>query len=293
MELTQLIYFRIAAYHQNFSRAAEDLNITQPALSSVINRLEAELGVTLFDRRGRSIYLNENGKVFLEKANHILGEIDDAKHELNKNAGIRDTSISLAVSSSQYLFGMHTFMNQHPEYKWNLSVEGNDAIIPKLDMRKIDFAITSPGIYGINYTSILLLHDTFKLAVHKDNPLSKKKTISLNDVTNERFIMLARNSSFQKQVDRIFNDYDISPNYVIECDHLLRRELINSNAGITIASHSAAFRHLFNEDIRFIDIKEISTYSRDIVLVYLKDKYLNEATKLFINFIKEKFNKST
>ena len=69
MELTQLRYFQVAAYYEHISRAAAELNISQPALSTMISRLERELGVSLFDHNGRSIVLNQNGKRFLKRVN--------------------------------------------------------------------------------------------------------------------------------------------------------------------------------------------------------------------------------
>lgn len=290
MELTQLRYFQVAAYYQHISRAAEELNVSQPALSSMISRLERELGVSLFDHRGRSIYLNRNGQQFLIYVNRILSEVNNAKAVLQDIARVGDNSISLAVTSSQFLFGMHTFTQKHPEYKWNLSIDNNESIAQKLDMDKIDFAIISPGIYGPEYESSLLLHDTFKLAVHKDHPLARKKFVTFQDLQGERFIALTRSSSFQKIIDNMLTDHGISPHYVIECDHLLRRELINANVGVTIASRSAVFRHLFSDEICFLDIDGADNYYRDIVLVYRKLRHQSHASRAFIEYIKKKFS---
>ena len=284
-------YFQVTAYRQHITRAAEELNISQPALSMMISRLEKELGVRLFERRGRSVYLNENGRQFLEYTNRILSEVNNAKSALQDIAKLSKNSISLAVTSSQFLFGIHTFIKKYPDYKWNLSIDNNESIIQKLDTGKIDLAITCPGIYGAEYESTLLLHDTFKLAVHKDHPLAQKKIVDFNDLRDERFIALTRSSPFQKIIDGMLVDHGISPHYVIECDHLLRRELINANAGITIASHSAVFRHLFSDEICFLDIAEANNYFRDIVLVYRKTRYLNHASCNFIEYIKKRFNK--
>ena len=165
MELTQLRYFQTAAYYQHISRAAEELNISQPALSTMISRLEKELGVPLFDHNGRSIILNQNGQRFLQRVNHILMEVENSKRELQDIADEGDNSISLAVSSSQFLQGMHAFMYQHPNYKWNQRVAENKEIAALLNRGQIDLAVTPPGIYGEVFESTLLLRDIFKLAV--------------------------------------------------------------------------------------------------------------------------------
>ena len=289
MELTQLRYFQTAAYYQHISRAAEELNISQPALSTMISRLEKELGVPLFDHNGRSIILNQNGQRFLQRVNHILMEVENSKRELQDIADEGDNSISLAISSSQFLQGMHAFMYQHPNYKWNQRVAENKEIAALLNRGQIDLAVTSPGIYGEVFESTLLLRDIFKLAVHKDNPLAQRKSVRLEELTDQRFIMLLKGLPFRTQTDRIFADLGITPHYIMECDHLLRRELINANAGVTIASQSASFRHLFSENIRFLDIEDVY-HTRDIVMVHRKGRYLNRASRQFADFLKQKFS---
>lgn len=289
MELIQLRYFQVAAYYQHISKAAEELNISQPALSTMISRLENELGIKLFDHIGRSVILNKNGKIFLNHVNNILTEIKDAKLELQDLSKQSEQTISLAVSSSQFLQGMHVFMYRYPNYKWNQLVTSNQEIIKLLKHGEIDLAVVSPGIYDDDLESILLAHDAFKLAVHKDNPISKLTSVNLRDLANEPFIMLLKDQPFRKQVDNIFDSLGITPHNIMECDHLLRRELINSNAGITIASHSASFRHLYSNDIRFLKIEDVHQ-TRDIVLVSRKGKYKSKAAKQFEIFLMQKFN---
>lgn len=291
MEITQLRYFQIVAEYQHISRAAEELNISQPALSTMISRLENELGVQLFDRQGRSIVLNKNGEFFLQRVNEILLALDDCKRELKDLAKQIDNSISIAVTSSQFLQGMHSFMDTHKDYKWNQRVAEVAEVKRLLNTGQCDFAVTSPGLYGSEYESILLLRDTFKLAVHKDHPLAKKKSIRLEDALDERFIMLLQGLPFRLQTDAVFAELGVQPHYVIECDHLLRKELINANAGVTIASESASFRHLYSDDIVFLDIEGLQQ-TREIVLSYRKGHYLSRADREFKDYLINRFKKA-
>ena len=87
MDLLQLRYFQVVARHQHVSRAATELRVAQPALSRAIARLEAEVGVPLFDRRGRRIRLNRFGAMFLARAGRALGELEQGQHELRDAAG--------------------------------------------------------------------------------------------------------------------------------------------------------------------------------------------------------------
>ncbi len=288
MEITQLRYFQIVAEYQHITRAAEHLNISQPALSAMISRLENELGVQLFDHKGRSIILNENGQLFLQRVNHILLELDDCKQELREMAKQYEKSISIAVTSPQFLQGMHVFMDRHPDYKWNQKVAEIPEIKTFLNTGQCTIAVTSPGIFGEEYESVILLRDEFKIAMHKSHPLAGQKKVSLKDIEDERFILLHKGVPFRVQTDSVFAELNYQPRYVIECDRLLRQELVNANAGITIASKSAAFRHLFSDDVVYLDIEGV-TQTRDIVFSYRKGRHLSPAYRQFRDFLIDKF----
>ena len=98
MELLQLKYFQILAEYQHMAHAAEALNIAQPTLSKSISRLEFDLGVKLFDRRGRNIQLNECGATFLQHVNNIFYQLDEGMQELNAISQIQQRNISLALN---------------------------------------------------------------------------------------------------------------------------------------------------------------------------------------------------
>ncbi|MBQ6196688.1 MAG: LysR family transcriptional regulator [Lachnospiraceae bacterium] len=288
MEITQLRYFQVVAEYQHITRAAEHLNISQPALSAMISRLENELDVQLFDHKGRSIVLNENGQFFLKRVNHILLELDDCKHELREMAEQYEKTISIAVTSPQFLQDMYVFMAKHPDYKWNQKMAEVSEIKKMLNTGQSIIAVTSPGIYGEEYESILLLRDNFKLALHRDHPLARLDTIRLSDIADERFILLHQGVPFRNQTDAVFTEMDFHPRYVIECDRLLRRELVNANAGITLASRSSEFRHLFSDEVVFREIDGL-TQSREIVYSYRKGRHLTRAYREFLDFLFDKF----
>src|ERR671935_1288427 len=88
MDLLQLHYFRTVARLEHVTRAAEELRVAQPALSRTIARLEAELGVPLFDRLGRRLALNRFGAAFLVRVDRALGELEEARRELQDSAGL-------------------------------------------------------------------------------------------------------------------------------------------------------------------------------------------------------------
>lgn len=284
MELTQLYYFKVVANNQHISKSADELNVSQPAISSLIMRLENELGVKLFDRKNRAIYLNQYGKVFLKYVNSILLQVENAKLELNEMAQQHDNTISIAVTSPQFLQGMETFIRDNTQMKWKQSVYEISEIAQLLYSGEIDLAITSPGIIGEDLVSDILLRDEFMIAVHPHHPLSNKKSISIEELSNEKFILLQKGLPFRAQIDNLFQKLGFIPNIIMECDHYMRREMLNANIGVTVASSSAQFRKLYDPAIRFLHI-EGARNTREIVLTRRKNKFITSAAKTFSQYL--------
>lgn len=286
MELLQLRYFQVVAINQHITQSAAQLHVSQPAISTVIARLEQELGAPLFNRSGRTIVLNEYGKVFLDHVNKILLEVDNAKKEIKELKQNEDRTITLSVTSPQFLQGIDSFMIAHPEIRWQQSVRKVPEIIQLLESGQIDLCITSPPIVGPNIETTILLRDRFMLAVHPDHHLAKEKSVSLSAVANERFITLQNGLPFREQTDQLFAQMGLTQNIVMECDHYLRREFLKNNAGVTLASRSAQFRHLYDSKIVFIPLNDVKA-TRDIALSRLKGKYITRASKDFCVFLQD------
>ena len=285
MELSQLRYFQVVAHNQHITRSAEQLNVSQPAISTVIARLEQEMGVALFERSGRSIALNDYGRAFLRRVNRILLEVDNAKEEIREMVHEGDHVIKLSVTSPQLLQGIKEFMECTPKAKWHQSVEVFPEIISLLLNGQVDVVISSPGFYHPDVDSTVLLHDRFMVAVHPDHPLARQESATLWDLEHEKFVALQKGFPFRTQTDQLFANLGIRPNIVMECDHYLRRELLNANAGITVSSYSAKLRKLYDSKIVFLPI-EGGIHTRDIVLSTLKGKFLAETTHQFCEFMK-------
>ena len=103
MELLQLKYFSVAAAQEHITKAAEILHIAQPALTQSIKRLEEELGVKLFDRRGRNIVLNKTGQIFYKRITPILADLENIPDEIRELAGIFRRTIHMNVVAASAL----------------------------------------------------------------------------------------------------------------------------------------------------------------------------------------------
>ena len=116
MELMQLRYFVTVAQLQHLTRAAEQLRISQPALSKAISRLEEELGTELFDRSTNRIALNSSGRLYLQYVSQALSMLDSGETALQCQAGVVSGSVSIMTSCSGILQpAIRTFLTDNRE----------------------------------------------------------------------------------------------------------------------------------------------------------------------------------
>lgn len=176
MDINTLKAFVAVAETSSFSLAAERIYLTQPAVSKRIAALEAELGVKLFDRMGKTTTLNEAGSKLLPRANHILREMEDIQRSISNLAG--DVGGVLKMGTSHHI-GLHRlpsvlrrFRQEHPKVQLDIRFLGSEAACHAVAQGKLELGIvTLPTERTPNLNLIRIWHDSLNLVVSRDHPL--------------------------------------------------------------------------------------------------------------------------
>lgn len=188
MELLQLYYFERIAKYQSMSKAAEELHVSQPSLSSCISRLETELGARLFDRNGRKLVLNSYGRYFLNMAQQILDLVNECKMPMNENDRMETIKIGFMNYNDRMFSILSEFSRDNPDI--SLNIYGSTLSEP-FAYSAYDF------IVGRSYEMVAAFpHEItiepldYYVIVPKSHPLSRKNTIRLEELKNESFCFL-------------------------------------------------------------------------------------------------------
>jgi DNA-binding transcriptional LysR family regulator len=285
MELLHLKYFQVVAIHEHMTRAAEELHITQPALSIMISRLEAELGVPLFKRENRGIKLNEFGKAYLKHVNRIFTEMSNAEKELQEIAEYKDHHIVLATTSSRFASGLCThFLKSYPKTNFHLFKETAIQKIKQfITAGDIDFCISAPPIDGSEFQCIPLLDDELFIGVPRNHRYANRTSIKLIEVAEDPFINETIGYSFREITESFCKLAGFTPNVVFEGDRQLMQEFIQTGCGIGWIPKSAIKNYNLNT-LTILRIEEPRCY-RQISISWYKDKYLSEFAQLFLQFV--------
>ncbi|WP_442916695.1 LysR family transcriptional regulator [Lutispora sp.] len=289
MELSQLKYFEVVAKHEHITRAAEELHIAQPSLSKAISRLEAELGVELFDRQGRNIRLNSFGRVFLKRVGKIFLELENGRQELADMSGLEQGRISLAWTSTLLLPRvLEGFLSIYPNVSFKQIVATTLEMKNQMEEGILDLCISSPSVEGPGIVSIPLLTEEIFLAVPRNHRLAKHESIDLRDAAGEPFISTKQGYGFRDIMDGFCKEAGFTPNIVFEGE--VASTLINLvNAGLGVAFMPSPHKREYSVPLPKLLHISNPECRRTISLSYLEGHYLSKAARQFCQYIIDYF----
>lgn len=289
IELLQLEYFRTVAKHEHMTRAADELHIAQPSLSKTIARLEADLGVCLFERYGRQIRLNQYGKVFLRRVERMFLELEDGKRELLDLAGNKNLQVSIALNAFSMPEPFKEYLAAHSHVHFRQTIGTIAEMQQKLENGDIDFSISVPPIQGQNIECIPLITKEIFLIVPQEHRLAGCQSIDLKEVADESFISLKEGYGIRDLTEKYCRQAGFIPNIVFEGDIAASLvDLVNSGLGILMAP---TFKGIdLPQKPVFLRIKE-PICNLTIGLSLLRGHYLSQVAIELKDHIIDYFNK--
>ncbi len=284
MELRQLEYFQMASRLKNLTRAAQRLRVSQPNITVAIKKLEAELGVQLFDRSQKQLSLTPEGKVFLKRIELALRNIEDAVLELNDYKQLQKGTIKIGIPPMMgaYLFPkvFSDFRRIHPHLDVLLYEEGSLTIREKLESDELDFGIIIVPEKTPNLNVLRMSRNQLMACVSQKSPLASADEITPQDIAESDLIMMKEGSYLRKVVQSKLSELRISPHTVLESGQIVTiKGLVEHQVGI------AFLLDFICDDSP--NIKAIPFYDPifvDIGLAWKKGKYVSKAAQAFIDF---------
>ncbi len=286
MDLDQLKYFQALAHAKNFTKASEELSLSQPALSRSIARLEEEIGVPLFERKSRIVILNRYGQILHEHANRALSEIAEAQHEINDLVNPLQGTISLAfIQTLGFSFVpdlISNFKKQYPDVKFQLSQDTTNKILSQIEAAEIDIGFCSPqeSMNGLSQFSIA--EEELFLIVSTEHQLAGMEQIDLLQVADEPFVSFKNETALRDVIETLCQEVGFHPNIIFEgIDERTVAGLVGAKFGVALVPMTP---ELDQENLSIIQIKKPRCL-RKIHTVWRKEGYMSPVVKQFKNFV--------
>ncbi len=233
----QLSHFLAVAKAKNFTRAAEEVGISQPALSRSIQKLEKIVGEPLFERQPRGVKLTDLGSFFLIRANQIRDLVDDTFAELNEASNRGQIRLAVIPTIAPYLLPtvLKIFGKRHPEIKIQVQEDTTQNIVRLCKEGEIDLAIVALPIHEKYLEVNPLFEDELVLVIPKGHSLENKKRIRLSDIQDYPFITLDRQHCLSDNIAEFCDRQSIAPVTIERTNQLTTiQELVSLQHGISI-----------------------------------------------------------
>ncbi|MDK8192219.1 LysR family transcriptional regulator [Paenibacillus sp. UMB7766-LJ446] len=286
MELTQLEYFLTVARLQHMTMASKALNLTQPALSHAISKLENELGVPLFERNGRNVQLNRYGHMFSKWVEEALKNIQNGIQEIdewsNPETGVVHVSYLNILGVDLVPSIIRDYQAHHPKVRFDLYQGNHGDINEYLDKGTSDMLITSKESTLDNHEWIAIRKLPLFIVVPAKHHLANRSSLSLFELSGEPFVGLKKNCGLKATITTRFKDtnFELASTYDAE-DLITVAGFIKAGLGVSVLPQTLG---LMLDGLVWIPIEE-NGWEWEVVLKWRKDRYLSPAAKRLIDFI--------
>ena len=287
MELRQLRLFIEVAKHKSITKAAENMHISQPALSKSLMTLEDELGMTLIIRTNKTSDLTDAGKVVLEYALRMTVLVDEMKTTLidmtNLSRGQINIGLPPFIGSLFFPRVMAKFHHAFPNIELNITEYGGARVVKSVEEGEFELGVAVLPIDEQQFSVYPIVEEEMRLVVYKDHHLSDRVEVELKELREEEFIFYHEEFALNQIMRNHFIAVGFEPKILFKSSQWdLMTEMVAANLGITILPQSICNR-AFNSDLKVIKLQDNIMWK--LAVITKKDRYISNAGRTFIDFI--------
>ena len=290
MNLNQLQIFCTVARHLSFSVAAEELFITQPAVSQQVKALERQLNVKLFERLGHKLFVTEAGEAILASAQAIL----TARAEMEQSLALLRGSAGRLALGANTTGGMYVapaiaraFRDLHPDAEATLQVETTNRICERVMQNMIDVAVVTGPVEDRRFVVRDLLDDEVDLIVSPSHPFAGRTSVSAAEVAAEDFAVPEPGSRTRMLIEGAFLERGMRIRVTMQLPGTEAvKKAVEANLGVAMVSKHAIARELSLGVLHRVVIDGL-TIHRPIHVLHRKGKHLSPLARRFLAFAHE------
>ncbi|MDH4567975.1 LysR family transcriptional regulator [Pseudomonas sp. BN414] len=249
----ELKAFYMVARLGSITQAAKKLGLSQPTVTTQIRNLEGQYGVELFHRGGRRLTVSEEGAKLLPMVKVLLQQEADIEFFL-RNCGQMQGTLRIGATAPYYILDLvRTFRERFPQIDVSLDIGNSQQVIEALEEYRVDLAASSQKLDDARLVRMVLGSDPLVLAVHREHPLARRKSVSLPDLKGHCLLMREPGSTTRQLTEDMLKDAGIAIGPLLEIGSRESiREAVIRNLGISIiARHEVPD----NPELRVIELK--------------------------------------
>lgn len=288
LTLRQLRVFESVARHLSFSRAAEELHLTQPAVSMQIKQLEGNVGLPLFEQLGKKIYLTDAGRELFHYSRSIAQQIGELEEVLDQLKGLdRGRLVISVISTAKYFVPqlLARFQKMHPKISVSIYVANRENVLKHLADNEVDLAIMGRPPPNMELQAESIMDNPLVCVAAPDHPLARLKKVPLSRLEEERFLVREPGSGTRHAMERFFAEHGIKLNRGIEMDtNEAIKAVVSAGLGLSIISLHTCELEVETRRLVVLNVEDFPIV-RQWYLVHRAQKRLTAAALAFRQYL--------
>jgi len=291
MDVRDLQVFLSVARHLNYTRAAEEVNLSQPSVSVRMRELERDLGSKLFEQLGKKVALTEAGQLLVPFATRVIAVIADARQAIDELQGMERGLLRIGASTTPGMYliprTLANFKRLYPRIEVHLAVKDTRQIEDGVIRNEFDFGFVGGHLAGDEVEVLPWMTDHLVLVVPPNHQLARKKSVKTADLRKEKFILREAGSATGAAVAHHLRKADLEVETVMEMENPESvKKAVQSGLGIAFISRFAVETELRARSLVAVPVKGLDI-NRELKIVHRKDKHLGRAAKTFIDMARK------
>lgn len=288
LTLRQLKVFESVARNLSYSGAANELHLTQPAVSMQIKQLEDNINLPLFEQLGKRIFLTEAGQELYQYSRAISQQLADLEVALDELKGMERGKLNISVVTTANYFAPHLlakFCQRYTGVTVSLNVSNRETVLKQLNDNLIDLAIMGQPPDHLDIDSQSFMENPLVVVAPPNHPLCKEKNIAVQRLASEIFLVRESGSGTRSAMERFFAAHEIKINKGMETDTTEAiKQAVQAGMGLGIMSRHTVELELETERLKILDIQNFPIM-RYWHVVNRKNKRLSNVANTFRDFL--------
>jgi DNA-binding transcriptional LysR family regulator len=286
----QLQVFESAARHLSYTRAAEELHLSQPGVSMQIKQLEESVGLPLFEQMGKKMHLTIAGREVYSYSKSIGSILDEAEGVLRDLKGLSSGSLSISVATTASHFAtrlLAEFTKRHAGITISLDITNRESLQKQLENNEPDLVIMGQPPDGVEVEAEVFMDNPLVMIAPAGHALIDSKNVSLTEIENEQFVVREHGSGTRGAIERFFSKYNVKFNTGIEMtSNEAIKQAVEAGLGLGIVSIHTLELELETKRLHVLDVVDFPI-QRHWYIIQRKGKRLSPAANAFKNFVLE------
>lgn len=291
MTMRQLKVFESIARHLSFTRAAEELHLTQPTVSMQIKKLSDDVGLPLYEQIGKRIHLTDAGRELYAASRDVLTRLEQLEMAFSEMKGVKKGRLRLAVVTTAKYFApqlLGLFSQQYPGVEVALKVVNREEALDRLQQNVDDLYILGQPPEELDVESAAFLENPLVVLASRHHPLARQKTISLKRLAEEPFLVREPGSGTRQAFERLMKKNGLKVNIKMEIgSNEAIKHAVASGLGLAVLSHHSIKLDESSGAIVVLDVQSFPI-QRYWYIAYPRTKQLSVVARTFLGFLHEK-----